>query len=146
MGDEARWKTLYGLILKRAIGEEITYREVEELLLVDRDGALAAMRQARVHLESDGERSVRTVTNFGWIVMSPRQEVDEIENRRRRAGNRVKDGLRIAASVGNRRDELSPFEREELDRTQRSMRMLADLFGRRRKPLGELHGQGEITP
>lgn len=145
-GVSARWRKLYAFVQTKSVGDEITYSEAEELLDCDRMVVLGAMRETRIQLEADGERSLRTVANFGWIVMNAAQEIDEIEKRKRRAGNRVKDGIRIGKSVNNRRDELSPFERERLDREQRALQMLSDLMSRRRKPLGEMHGtQGEIA-
>lgn len=145
--DEARWRLLYNLVLTKNVGDEITYREAEDLCQCDREAVLGAMYYARRRLEEDGERSVRTVARFGWIVMSASQEIDEAERRRKKAGKRVKDGLRITAAVNGRRDELSPFERERLDRETRSLTMLRDLMGRKRKSLGEMHssGQQELT-
>lgn len=145
IGDQARWKMLYDLVQAKAVGDEITYKEAEQILDCDREAVLGAMYYARRRLEADGQRSVRTVARFGWIVMTAAQEIDEAEKRRRKAGNRVRDGLRITSSVNGRRDELSPFERERLDREQRSLTMLKELMSRKRRSLGEMHGQQEIS-
>lgn len=131
-----RWKKLYDLVLTRDVGDEVTYGEALELLGFKRKTPTTlaltqqAMRDAQRHLENDGERTVGTVAKFGWIVLSAPREVDQIERRMvktRRAAGRVSRGVRAA---NNRRDELSPFERQRLDLAGHAARIASEATGR----------------
>lgn len=110
-----RWQKLYDLVRGRNVGDEVTYGEAQDLLKCDRKTAQQAMREAMARLERNGERTVGTVTHFGWIVLSADREVNQVDRRAvktRRAAGRV---LRGASALNTRRDELSQFDRQRLD-------------------------------
>lgn len=139
IGSQPRWKILYDLVAGRPIGTEITYGEARDALGgVDRQTAISAMYTAKRHLENDGERSVRNVMRFGWIVMKPDEEIAEAETRRKRAHRRVRAGIRIVRSVNTRRGELTQFDRQRLDYEDRSLSMLADIMSRKTASLADL--------
>lgn len=149
-GIEARWRKCYALVESRNSGDEITYREVEELCECDRTGALAAMDEAREKLLGDKQLAVRTVERFGWIKMTAAEQIDFVEERRLRAGRQIARGMTAIVATQNHRDELSQFERQRLDQEQATALRHAELLGRRRKSLAELlkltkGQQGEIA-
>ena len=138
-GETPRWKKCYDLVMTKAVNEEVTYREVEELLNVDRKAALDAMRSARAHLEHAGRQSVRTVAEFGWIVMRAGEHIGEADRHLRRSHVQAKTALRKVVAIDGRREELSQFEREAADRAKLRAQTLVDLTGRRRRSLEEIY-------
>jgi hypothetical protein len=133
-----RWQKLYDLVMARNAGDEVTYGEAIDLLgLTGRRAADAlkiaqdTMRTAVAHLEKGGQRTVGTVTRFGWIVLDAQRELNQVDRRlvkTRRAAGRT---LRGAQALGTRREELSQFERERLDRMTRAARMTTEITGRK---------------
>lgn len=143
-GVTARWKKLHDLVLTKKVGEELTYREAMEVLKLDPADPRSlpvvqqAMRDAQAHLEKGGERTVGTVARFGWIVLDAQRELQQADRRMvktRRAAGRV---TRAVEALGNRREELSQFERERLDRLRHSATMVAHVTGRRKMDLDQL--------
>lgn len=141
----ARWRKVYDLVVGRQINDEILYREVEDLLDCDRTTAQAAMLKAVVHLEEEAGRSVRTVTNFGWIVMRAAEHINESDRRLKRARNQAKAAVRKISAIDSRRDELSQFEREAADRARMRASAMLELSSRRPRSLSEMHKRGEIA-
>lgn len=146
-GVTPRWKKLYDLVIGREVGDEVTYREAIDLLGFDRktDRTLKvtqnAMREAVAHLEKDGQRTVGVVKNFGWIILDPTKELQQVDRRltkTRRAAGRV---VRGANALSTRRGELSQFEREKLDQVSRAGQMAAQISGRKRLDLESLRKQ-----
>lgn len=137
-GHTPRWRKLYDLITTRQPGDEITYREARDLLDCDLHTAQSAMRDAIRRLERDGQLTVKTVERFGWVVLNPAGELDQVDRRltkTRRAAGRAARG---AGAVEGRRDQLSQFERERLDRMKRAALAVGELTSRRRSSLAEL--------
>lgn len=143
-GVTPRWRKLYDLVIGRAVGEEITYREAADTLGLSspngRNRAILqqAMRDAQHHLEKEGSRTVGTRVNFGWVVLDGQRELQQVDRRlvkTRRAAGRT---LRGAKALGTRREELSQFERERLDSITRSATLAGQLIGRRSMDLDQL--------
>lgn len=136
-GQTPRWRHCYDLVTGRQVGDQVTLLEVTELLDCSPEAAWAAMRQARIHLEGDGCRTVRTVPRFGWVVMAAAEHLRAAEHHTAKARRQVVTAHRKVRSA--RREELSQFEREAADRMAASLTALSDLMGRRRRvPLGDL--------
>lgn len=132
-GEKARWRYCYDLVVTREPNEQIIVQEICELLQCDEKAAWAAMRDAKAHLESDGQRSVRTVPRFGWIVMRPGEHITAAEQYERKSRRGLGRGIRVLVAVAGRRDELSQFEREAVDRKTAQLSAVRELMGRRRK-------------
>lgn len=135
-GVTPRWKKLYDLVMSRDVGDEVTYREAIELLGFTRktDHTLKltqkAMRDAQAHLEKDGARTIGTVAKFGWIVLDPQKELDQVERRlvkTRRAAGRV---VRGGKALSGRREELTQFQRQRLDFVNHAARVASQASGR----------------
>lgn len=142
-GESARWRKLYELVLTRRVNDEITYGEAEDLLSVDHQTVLGVMREARAHLERDGQQSVRTVPGFGWIVMRASEHIGESDRHLKKSRNQAKYALRKVAAIDGRRDELSQFEREAADRAKLRASALLELSSRRRPSFSELQRAAE---
>lgn len=131
-GISPRWQKLYDLVISKQVDEEISYREAMAVLdVADLRMTQAAMREARHHLEKNGERTVGTVARFGWVVLRADRELQQVDRqltKTRRAAGRT---VRGAVALNSRREELSQFERERLDRTLRSATVAAQVTGRR---------------
>lgn len=140
-GLKARWRYCYELVVGREPGDAITYEEVEELLDCERPVAQAAMLDAKRHLEDDGQRTVRVVRRYGWIVMRSSEHLSEAERRRARS----RRALRKAGSVlgATRREELSPLERQALDRELARQSAQEQVMGRRRTSFAELEAASQ---
>lgn len=148
-GVAPRWQKLYDLVVTRNVGDEVTYREAMDVLALPRtrEGlttAQQAMRKAMARLEQAKERTVGTVPKFGWIILDAQREVQQVDRRlikTRRAAGRV---LRGVSAMDNRRDELSQFDRERLDRIGHAARAAIEITGRAKKigfpELGETAG------
>lgn len=137
-GVEARWRKLYDLVLTKQAGEEITYREVEELLDCDRAAALGAMDYARERLIQDGHIAVRTVDRFGWVRMTAAEQITFAKERRLKAARQIERGIKTLVTVQQHREELSPFDRERLDREQASQVRHVDLLRRSKRTLARI--------
>jgi hypothetical protein len=143
-GVSPRWRKLADLVSAKNVGDEVTYREAGEALgfmqLTDRTLRIvqAAMRDTQKNLEARGERTVGTVARFGWIVLDASKELQQVNRRlakTRRAAGRV---IRGASALNSRREELSQFERERLDRVVFSAQMAAEVSGRRSSNISDL--------
>lgn len=142
-GVTPRWRKLYDLVLGRTVGDEITYREALEVLDLDntrRNRAVAqnAMRDAQRHLENHGERTVGTRVNFGWVVLDGQRELHQVDRRLVKTSRAAGRTLRGVKALGNRREELSQFERERLDQIGRSATLARQLTSRRNLDMDQL--------
>ena len=145
IGDLPRWQILFSIASTRAVGEEITYREAIDALGLagggtreNRSIAQNVMRDVVARLEKEGLRSLKTVTNFGWVVLDATGEISQVDRRltkTRRAAGRTMRGIE-AADV--KRDELSQFDRERLDWTRRAAQVALTGTARRNRTMSEL--------
>lgn len=135
-GKRPRWSYAYDLVMERAAGDEVTVEQVMEACDCDYDAAWSVMRDAKKHLEDDGRRTVRTVKRFGWIVLDARGNLDEIEKRRKKAGNQILGGTRLVLATP--RDELSQIERSRLDFETRNLVASSSLLSRKPKSFKDL--------
>lgn len=138
-GETPRWRKLYDLVISKQLNEEITYREAVDLLDCDLRAAQVAMRETTKRLEQDGQQSIRTVPNFGWVVMRAAEHLNESERHLRKTRNSARRAHRKITAIDGRRSELSQFERERADRLKLTANAAAELTGRRRLSLTELH-------
>lgn len=132
-GVQPRWRYCYDLVTDRDVNDQVTTQEIMELCDCDETAAWAAMRQAKAHLEADGQRSIRTVPRFGWIIMRPGEHITQAEHYERKSRRGLHRGIRVLGAIHSRREELSQFEREAADRTTSRLTAIRDLMGRRRR-------------
>jgi hypothetical protein len=144
-GVTPRWRKLYDLVLSREVGDEITYREAVETLDLPggstrRNRAVAqnAMRDAQCHLENQGQRTVGTRMNFGWVVLDGQRELQQVDRRLVKTSRAAGRTLRGVKALGTRREELSQFERERLDQIGRSATLARQMASRRNLDMDQL--------
>ncbi len=139
-----RWRKMYDLVLSKNIDDMILYGEALDALGLPRGRefrhvALAAMRDAMVHLENEGRNTVQNVVNTGWKVQTTEAEVSQGHKRVVKTRKAAGRGLRIALSTGTRRDQLSQSSRQMLDWNNRASRLAGEVTRTRgRKTTEEL--------
>lgn len=142
-GVQARWVKLAELVRSKEPNHEITYHEAQEALDgVTRGQAQVAMREAQKHLEDEGSLTVGVRPNFGWVVLRAAAHIDESERYGRRVRNAARTSIRKLRPAIGRREELSQFERQALDRSLARGNAVLHLTGRSPKPLDDLLAQG----
>lgn len=146
-GAKPRWQHCYDTVITKEINEEITYLEIMELCECDRQAAQQAMSQALPKLEANAGRSVKTIANYGWIVMRAAEHLDVAEKHQHKSRRALKRSTSKITALAQRREELTQFQREAADRIAAQNYALIGLMGRRRRRLGELAEGGgkELT-
>lgn len=96
IGDKARWRFLYDLLVKAEIGDTVTYEAMGEALDLDpqRDRhalQMAMRRAAKEHLEHD-LRSVAPVPNVGYRVVETERKLELAKVHQGRAQRSVRRG------------------------------------------------------
>lgn len=135
-GERARWRYCYDLVESAQPGDEITYMMVAELLDCDREQALAAMREAKRHLEHDRKRTVRNVPKYGWIVLDAAGNLREADSRIKRARNATTRAADVVLATP--RDELSQIERARMDFQAQQLQSARGLYERKSRSFSEL--------
>ena len=78
-GDKARWKLIYDILLKRNVGDTITYAEMAEVLELDADAdrhaIQMAVRRAAKEYESADLRALDSVPNEGYRIVEPTEHM-----------------------------------------------------------------------
>lgn len=135
-GKKARWRYCYELVATRKPGDEITRMEVMEAAGCDEQQAIAAMREAKKHLEFDRQRTVRLVSKFGWIVLDAAGNLSETDRRSRKAARAVTRAARILAATP--REELSQIDRARSDYLERQLLSARGIYERTSASFAEL--------
>lgn len=143
-GCQARWRYCYDLVVSRKPGDEITYMEIAELLDCSVGQAVAAMREAKRHLEVDKQRTVRTVKKFGWIVLDAKGNLNETDDRIRRTRRAATRAVRVLNAT--RREELSQIERARMDFQSRQLLSARGLYERKSPSFAELERASKGRP
>src|SRR5688500_10644881 len=138
-GIQARWRYAYDLVTPKQPGDEVTLAELAEALGWNYDHAddwqrqqlFSVMSDARRHLEADGQRTVRTVEKFGWIVLDARGALNEVERRRDKAARAVDNAISGLGSAP--REELAGQDRSRRDFLEGNLLHAGSLY-RRRSP------------
>jgi hypothetical protein len=138
-GKTGRARRLAALVADKAPGDGITYGEAEELLDCDRSAVQAAMRDAMAILERDGRRSVRTVVNFGWVVMKAAEHIDAASHHLTKSRNSARRSLRKTKPLGaTLRGELTQEQRWAADQARLTAAAVEAMASRGRKSFAEL--------
>lgn len=142
-GNEPRWQHCYDLVAELQPGDDITYQQVMEALDCDRQVAIASMLQAKKHLEQDGQRTVRNVRRFGWIVCDAKANLTEADGRIKKTSRALERAARIVLATP--RDELSRIDQSRLDFQQRSILGGLGIQQRKSKSCSELLRESKKT-
>lgn len=95
-GDQARWKTIYDLILQVPVGSVLTYEAMGDALNLDasdeRHTIQMAMRRAARELETHDKRAVEVIANEGYRVVHAGEQLRLARVQQKKAGKALKRG------------------------------------------------------
>lgn len=149
-GMRARWKYAYDLVVSREPGDSITLLELAEALDWDdfdvnddrqRATLFQIMWEAIRHLEDDGQRTVKTIDKFGWVVLTSAQTLALAEGRRNKAARAVDRTVRVLTSI--QEDELDRQQRSSLDFLASNLLRAGALYRRRTARFLDLERQSK---
>lgn len=102
-GAEARWRTLYRLLVNVPVGGMLTYGEMAAALSLDpvrhRSALNVAMRRAAVELEQEDKRAVEVVRDEGHRVVDVAGQLRLAKAHGRKAGTQLEMAYSKATNV-----------------------------------------------
>lgn len=151
-GVQPQWRYAYDLVAGLAPGDEVTYLALAEALDWEfeiKDDAMrrklcGVMRLATIHLEKDGQRTVKTVAMFGWVVQNAKGNIVLVDQRTRKVRRGVNRTVTLiqatdVTELDQRDRQRLDFQRGQLSRTQemlgRTARLTADKIAAMIEPL-----------
>jgi hypothetical protein len=138
-GETARWRRVDEYIDKKKLpGDLITFREIQDLLGVDKMAAAYVIHQVRIQREKAGKRTLVTMRGAGWLLARPDQELEEDARRHEHLLNTAEGRVRLLGSVQGRRAELTEEERRILDFRQAQAAAQATVLGSRKAPAADI--------
>lgn len=138
-GETARWRRVDEYIdTKVRRGDLITFRDIQDLLGVDKLTAAGVIHQVRVQREKAGKPTLVTMRGAGWLLARPDQELCEDTRRHEYLLNAADSRVRLLGSIQSRRGELSEEERRTLDFKQAQAAAQAAILGSRNTPAADL--------
>jgi hypothetical protein len=142
-GETARWRRVDEYIDgKKSPGDLITFREIQDLLDVDKMTAASVIHQLRVQREKAGKRTLVTMRGAGWLLARPDQELEEDTRRHEHLLNTAEGRVRLLGSIQGRRSELTEEERRTLDFKQAQAAAQATVLGSRKASASEILSTG----
>jgi SpoVK/Ycf46/Vps4 family AAA+-type ATPase len=132
VGDRARWKVIYDLLVRTPVGEIVTYDKLGEILELHPNRQRAAIqmavrRAAREHLE-ENLRALEVVTNQGYRIVEAVEQLRIARRYQRKANNALASGHSNAVNVDM--TQLEPQTRHAFEVVGRAFTMQMD-FNRR---------------
>jgi hypothetical protein len=146
-GETARWRRADEYIdgSKRP-GDLISFREIQDLLGVDKMTAAGVIHQVRVQREKAGKPTLVTMRGAGWLLARPDQELSEDTRRHEHLLNAAEGRVRLLGSVQSRRSELTEEERRILDFKQAQAAAQATVLGSRKASASDILSTGGSQP
>jgi phage shock protein A len=103
VGDRARWRVLYELLVPLQVGGVLTYDEMATALgldpRTDRRTVQLAMRRAAQELLEVHKRAVDVIPNEGYRIVEPEQHLSLARRHQRKAGNALVRGQSKVVNV-----------------------------------------------
>lgn len=103
LGDEARWRTVYSLLLLTDTGTVVTYEELGKALDLDpvegRHAIQMAVRRAAQEHEQVDKRALDAVKNIGYRVVKPAEQLILARRQQRRSSRALVRGHSKAVNV-----------------------------------------------
>jgi hypothetical protein len=138
-GDTARWRRADEYIdSSKNSGDLITFREIQDLLGVDKPTAAGVIHHVRIQREKAGKRTLVTMRGAGWLLARPDQELAEDTRRHEHLLNVAESRVRLLGAVQNRRSELTEEERRTLDFKQAQAAAHATVLGSRKTSASDI--------
>lgn len=89
IGERARWRVLYDLLLTCSVGDALTYKQMAEVLDLDADAdrhaIQMAMRRAAREYEVEDSRALESVPNQGYRIVQPTEHLRLAHNQQRKS-------------------------------------------------------------
>lgn len=132
IGDRARWRVLYDLLLGKELGELLSYREMGQALglnyLKDRHTIQMSFRRASKEYEQENSRAVEAVPNKGYRIVEPKEHLRLAKTHQKKSGKSLERGHSKVTHVDL--NGVDPEIRKAFEVTARAFSVLMD-FNRR---------------
>jgi hypothetical protein len=146
-GDTARWRRVDEYIdTGKLPGDLITFREIQDLLDVDKPTAASVIQQVRVQREKAGKRTLVAMRGAGWLLARPDQELEEDTRRHEHILNAAEGRVRLLGAVQGRRSELTEEERRTLDFKHAQAAAHATVLGSRKASAADILSTAGTQP
>lgn len=132
LGEQARWRIVYDMLVRAATGSVVTYEDIGEALTLDPDkdrhAIQMAMRRAAREHETEDKRAVDAVPNAGYRVVESREHLDLARRQQKKASRSLARGHSKAVNVDL--SGVDPDVRHALEVTAQAFALQMD-FNRR---------------
>jgi hypothetical protein len=146
-GETARWRRVDEYIdTSKRPGDLVSFREIQELLGVDKMTAASVIHQVRIQREKARKRTLVTMRGAGWLLARPDQELEEDTRRHEHLLNTAEGRIRLLGSIQARRAELTEEERRTLDFKQAQAAAQATVLGSRKASASDILSTGGSQP
>ena len=144
-GETARWRRADEFIEKKQPGDLVSFKDIMDLLDIDKPAAVNVIHQVRAQREKAGKPTLISMRGAGWILARPDQELDEDTRRHEHLLNTAESRVRLLGSIQSRRSELTDEERRSLDFRQAQAAAQATVLGQP-EGVGRRNPQQEVRP
>lgn len=143
-GEKARWRRVDEYLdARKAPGDLVSFREVQDLLDVGKTAACAVIQQTRAQREKAGKPTLVPMRGAGWVLARPDQELQEDARRHEHLLATAESRVRLLGSLQTRRAQLTDEERRTLDFRQAQAAAQATVLGSRKASAAQiLSGSG----
>jgi hypothetical protein len=145
-GETARWRLADAFIEQKKPGDLISFRDIMDLLGIDKAAAAVVIHQVRVRREKAGKPTLVSMRGAGWLLARPEDELEEDRRRHEHLLATADSRVRLLGSLQNRRAELNPEQRRALDFKQAQAALQAQVLGSRRAPAADILNAGGRPP
>lgn len=142
-GETARWRRADEFIEKKKLpGDLISFRDIMDLLGIDKAAAAAVIHQVRAQREKAGKPTLISMRGAGWLLARPDDELEEDTRRHEHLLSTAETRVRLLGSIQSRRAQLNDEQRRTLDFKQAQAALQAQVLGSRRAPASEILSAG----
>lgn len=146
-GQTARWRQADEFIEKsKDPGDLISFRDIMDLLGVDKPTAAGVIHEVRAQREKAGRPTLISMRGAGWLLARPGDELDEDTRRHQHLLATADSRVRLLGSLQARRGALTDEQRRALDFRLGQAALQAQVLGSRRAPATEILSAGSSPP
>jgi hypothetical protein len=141
-GETARWRRADEFIEKKKPGDLISFRDIMDLLDIDKAAAVAVIHQVRSQRERAGKPTLISMRGAGWLLARPADELEEDTRRHEHLLSTAENRVRLLGSIQSRRAQLNDEQRRILDFKLAQAALQAQVLGSRRASASEILSTG----
>jgi hypothetical protein len=104
-GETARWRLADALIEQKKPGDLISFRDIMDLLGIDKAAAAVVIHQARVRREKAGKPTLISMRGAGWLLARSEDELEEDRRRHEHLLATADSRVRLLGSLQTRRSD-----------------------------------------